>query len=95
MFPANMKRGRRKGLKQSEALVRRIISKDDYERKYRKNNGQCRITIPRAIADLMNLHDQDVICFKEKKGDIIIEKVFGNINAKSYQEEKPNNNGKH
>lgn len=76
-FPINMIRGRKKGIRGNQSIVRRYIAKNEYERKHKNNNGQCRITIPRSIADLLGLKDRDIIEFKERKGDIVIEKVFG------------------
>ena len=74
-FPEDMKRGRRKGISGNQAVVRRYVS-DKYNTshelkdKVRKkaNKGQCRITIPRSIADSMGLKDNDVVEFTISTG---------------------------
>lgn len=68
-FEKDIKRGRNKGSTGNKVLVRRIKS-DKYntyhtlkDKKHKKiDRGQCRLTIPRAIADSMGLTDR---CYVE------------------------------
>ena len=82
VFNENIKRGRKKGLKGNQVIVRRHISPkyNQYELKDKKtkkrNNGQCRLTLPRAIADSLELRDGDVIEFiNHTKESLILRKV--------------------
>jgi len=82
-FPKDVKRGRIKGLGGTHVIVRRHKSpnynsyhqlKDKIKSKFDK--GQCRITIPRAIADSMGLKDRDIIEFiAHQRNSYIMRKV--------------------
>lgn len=74
-FDDGISRGRKKNIKGNQVVVRRYTSTRDYKRKDKNDKGQCRITIPRPIADLLNLEDNDIIEFKQRMGFVIIEKV--------------------
>ena len=83
-FPENTKRGRRKGSTGNKVVVRRFKS-DKYntyhdlkdKTKKKLDRGQCRISIPRAIADSMGLKDGDMIEYVDHtKESKIIRKVY-------------------
>jgi hypothetical protein len=82
-FPENSKRGRIKGVGGATVVVRRHKSDKynsyyDLKDKSRKkvDKGQCRLTIPRSIADSMGLKDRDFIEFiAHQRNSYIIRKV--------------------
>lgn len=83
VFPEDMIRGRKKGSTGNVVRVRRYTNekyntyhelKDKKVRK--KDKGICRITIPRSIADSMNLNDGDFVEFiNHTRESLIIRKL--------------------
>ena len=70
----NMKRGRLKDISSNECIVRRFGSDG------KKNDmGQCRITIPKSIANQLKLKNDDRLKFFISNGKIFIEKSFGEL----------------
>ena len=68
----DMKRGRIKNISSNECVVRRFGSDGK-----KNNTGQCRITIPKSVANQLKLINDDRLKFFVEKGKIYIEKSYG------------------